>query len=136
MAIVTYKIEEVPCIVPTVGYISPVPYTTLEDPNINVDAQINNHSTETVVELLLNGVSKGFMNYNSNTHIASLPIVLLEGSNAITVIVTNNCGTNQATFTLTYKVPEAPCIDPTLVPNGDLNLTTQDETITVQAGVT
>lgn len=136
IAIVTYKVENVPCIIPTVGYISPVPYSTVTDPNIIVDAQINNHSPETVVEMLLNGVSKGFMAYNPGTSIASLPATLNEGLNAITVIVTNNCGTNQATFTLNYVAPEAPCVDPVVTPIGTTSQVTQSDKASVSAGVT
>ena len=135
MAIVIYKPANEPCIIPTVGYISPVPYSTVNDPNVNIDAQINNHSQGTVVELLLNGVSKGFMAYNQNTSIASLPVILAEGSNAITVIVTNDCGTNQATFTINYVAPEAPCYDPSFQTTEALNQSTQATTISLSAGV-
>ncbi|MBD3636261.1 MAG: hypothetical protein HUJ25_02875 [Crocinitomicaceae bacterium] len=135
MAIVTYKIEDEPCVIPTVGYISPTPYSTIEQSNVTIDAQINNHSPETTVELVLNGASQGYMTYNQNTSIASKAITLAEGSNAITVIVNNNCGRNQATFTLNYVLPETPCVDPTVVPIGQLTMTTQDQVITLQSGV-
>ncbi|MEO9533809.1 MAG: hypothetical protein ABJG68_02340 [Crocinitomicaceae bacterium] len=135
MAIVTYKKDEVPCIIPTVGYIHPVPYSTVNDPNVTIDAQINNHSVGTTVELLVNGTSQGYMTYNAGTSIASKATTLLDGSNAITVIVTNNCGTNQATFTLNYVAPEAPCVDPTVTVNGSTNVTTQEEQISISSGV-
>jgi hypothetical protein len=136
MAIVTYQKDEVPCIIPTVGYISPVPYSTVTDPNVTIDAQINNYSQGTTVEMIVNGASQGFMAYNSGTSIASLATTLNEGSNAIKVIVTNDCGTNQATFTLNYIAPEAPCVDPELTALSNLSNVTQSNTISVQAGVT
>ncbi|MEX1002135.1 MAG: hypothetical protein WDZ35_08470 [Crocinitomicaceae bacterium] len=136
MTIITYQPSNEPCVTPTVGYISPVPYSTVNDPNIIVDAQINNHTNGSLVEMLLNGTSVGFMNYNSTTSIASLATVLEEGSNAITVIATNNCGSNQATFTLTYEPAEAPCEDPELSANGQTTFTTQDASVNLQTGVT
>ena len=135
MAIVTYKKDDAPCIIPTVGYIHPVPYSTVNNPNVTIDAQINNHTVGTTVELLVNGISQGYMLYNAGTSIAAKATTLVEGSNAIQVIVTNNCGTNQATFTLNYVAPEAPCIDPTLSANGNTTITTQDDQVSVNAGV-
>jgi len=135
MAIVTYKKTNEPCIIPTVGYIHPVPYSTVNEAAATIDAQINNFSAGTTVELLLNGVSQGFMAYNAGTSIASKDVTLSEGSNAVNVVVTNNCGTNQATFTLNYVAPEAPCEDPVLSAVGPINSTTQAETITFNANV-
>ncbi len=129
LAIINLEVTGVPCIIPTVGYISPVPYSTVTDPNVTIDAQINNHSVGTTVELKLNGISQGFMTYNAGTSIASKPIVLAEGSNAVTVIVTNDCGTNQATFTLNYVAPDAPCADPVLTPVGLSTFTTLESVI-------
>ncbi|MCB9223882.1 MAG: hypothetical protein H6582_06860 [Crocinitomicaceae bacterium] len=136
MAIVTYKVDVVNCIIPTVGYISPVPYSTVNSPAVTIDAQINNWSTGTSVELFVNGVSQGLMAYNSGTSIASKATTLQEGSNAIKVQVTNDCGRNHATFTLNYVAPEAPCLDPILTPNSPVAQTTQSNTASVQAGVT
>ncbi|UKN00165.1 hypothetical protein K6119_10510 [Paracrocinitomix mangrovi] len=136
LAIVTYKVETTPCIIPTVGYISPVPYSTVNDPNVNIEAQINNYSNGTTVELILNGVSQGYMAFNQNTSLATLPAVLSEGSNSVKIVVTNSCGTNHATFTLNYVAPEAPCIDPTLTAIGGTSITTQEDKITLQVGVT
>ncbi len=135
MAIVTYKKAEVPCIIPTVGYIHPVPYSTVNDPNVLIDAQINNYTPGTTIQLVLNGVGQGLMSYNTGTSIAAKAAVLVEGSNAVTVIVTNDCGTNQATFTLNYVAPEAPCVDPMLTPTSMANTTTQSETASVVSGV-
>jgi len=133
LTVINYELDDEPCVIPTVGYISPVPYSTVEDPNVTIDAQINNHIPGTTVELLLNGASKGFMTYNPETSIASKGIVLLEGSNAITVIVTNECGTNRATFTLNYEAPDAPCYDPTLTAVGSTSITTEAETLNISA---
>lgn len=129
LAVINYVVNENPCVIPTVGYISPVPYSTVDEPNVTIDAQINNHSAETIVELKLNGVSKGYMSYNPATSIASKGVTLLEGSNAITVIVTNDCGTNQATFTLNYDAPDAPCYEPSLTAAGPSIITTEEELI-------
>ncbi len=135
LAIVTLEIPNEPCIIPTVGYISPVPYSTVNDPNVNIDAQINNYSPGTTIELKINGISLGYMSFNTSTSIASKDGVLNEGSNAVQVIVTNDCGTNHATFTLNYEVPEAPCEDPLVTALDNSSITTQETTITVQAGV-
>ena len=129
LAIINLEVTDAPCIIPTVGYISPVPYSTVTDPNVTIDAQINNHSVGTTVELKLNGVSQGFMTYNAGTSIASKAIVLLEGSNAVTVVATNACGTNQATFTLNYVAPDAPCADPLLTAIGTTTFTTLESLI-------
>ncbi|MFT5820732.1 MAG: hypothetical protein ACI8ZM_001979 [Crocinitomix sp.] len=133
LAVINYEKDDVPCLIPTVGYISPVPYSTVEEPNVTIDAQINNHSPGTTVELRLNGVSQGYMVYNGETSIASKAITLLEGSNAVNVIVTNECGTNQATFTLIYEAPDAPCYDPTLTAAGETSFTTLAEVVSVVA---
>lgn len=135
MAIVTYQKDEVPCLIPTVGYIHPVPYSTVNDPNVTIDAQINNHSPETVVELFVNGASQGIMTYNASTSIASKATILVPGSNSVKVIVTNLCGQNQATFTLNYAEPTAPCVDPVFTAFSTTTFTTQNGTSTVQAGV-
>lgn len=131
LVVINYEADDEPCIIPTVGYISPVPYSTVDNPNVTIDAQINNHSPGTTVELKLDGVSKGYMTYNAATSIASKPLTLNEGSNAITVVVTNECGTNQATFTLNYEAPDAPCPKPTLVAGGSTSFTTLEETVTL-----
>ena len=136
MAIVALKEVDEPCVIPTVGYISPVPYSTVEEAIQNIDAQINNWSSETVVELQLNGVSQGYMTYNSSSSIASKGVTLNEGSNAIKVIVTNNCGTNHATFTLNYKKPDAPCNDPVLTAISPSSSGTYEESTTITASAT
>mgnify|MGYP000232902288 CR=1 FL=1 len=136
LAVINFEKDDEPCIIPTVGYISPVPYSTVEEPNVTIDAQINNHSPGTTVELRLNGVSQGYMTYNGETSIASKAITLLEGSNAVNVIVTNECGTNQATFTLIYEAPDAPCYDPTLTATGETSFSTLDEVVSVVATAT
>lgn len=136
LALVTLKLANVPCLIPTVGYISPVPYSTVTNPAINVDAQINNHSVGTTIELKVNGVSQGYMTFNSGTSIASKSTTLAAGSNSIQVIATNECGTNLATFTLTYQVPNAPCVNPTVTAIGSTSLVTQATTISVSAGTT
>lgn len=133
LAVINYELDDEPCIIPTVGYISPVPYSTVDDPNVIIDAQINNHSPGTTVELKLNGVSKGYMVYNAETSIATKGVTLLEGSNAVNVIVTNECGTNQATFTLNYDAPDAPCYDPTLTAMGTTSITTLEESVSLTA---
>lgn len=133
MAIVTYKKANEPCIIPTVGYIHPVPYSTVNEAAVTIDAQINNFTPGTTVQLLLNGVNQGFMTYNNGTSVASKAATLSEGSNAITVVVTNDCGTNQATFTLNYVAPEAPCNDPVLTAVGPINSTTQAESAAMSA---
>ncbi|MFT4601504.1 MAG: hypothetical protein ACI857_001684, partial [Arenicella sp.] len=135
MAIVTYKKDETPCVIPTVGYIHPVPYSTVDNPAVTIDAQINNYSPGTTVQLVLNGVGQGLMTYNAGTSIASKAAVLIEGSNAVTVIVANNCGTNQATFTLNYVAPEAPCVDPTVTATTLAPAITQAESVSVIAAV-
>ena len=133
LAVINYELDDEPCVIPTVGYISPVPYSTVEDPNVTIDAQINNHIPGTTVELKLNGVSKGYMTYNAETSIASKAATLLEGSNAVTVIVTNECGTNRATFTLNYDAPDAPCYDPTLSAVGSTAIVTEATSINLSA---
>lgn len=134
LAIINYEYNDVPCVIPTVGYIYPVPYSTVENPAVTIDAQINNHDIGTTVELKLNGVSQGYMTYNAGTSIASKAIILSEGSNAVTVIVTNACGTNQATFTLNYIAPDAPCADPILTPSGATTFTTLESVISLTLG--
>jgi hypothetical protein len=136
LALITYTEPVIPCIIPTVGYISPVPYSTVTAANVNIDAQINNYSTGTTVELKVNGVSQGYMTYNAGTSIASKATILAEGSNAVQVVVTNNCGTNLATFTLFYQVPNPPCNDPTVYSSGPTSITTQDNVISLSAGAT
>lgn len=131
LAIINYEKTDAPCIIPTVGYISPVPYSTVTDPAVTIDAQINNHSVGTTVELKLNGLSQGFMTYNAGTSIASKPIVLVEGSNAITVVVTNACGTNLSTFTLNYVAPDVPCASPVLTASGPTAYTTLDGVVSL-----
>ena len=134
MAIVNLKEDNAPCIIPTVGYISPVPYSTVSEATQIVDAQINNWSTGTTVEMLLNGVSVGYMTYNAATSLASKTIELTEGSNAVKVIVTNNCGTNFATFTLNYKKPSAPCSEPLLNAISVLSSETYESSAALLAG--
>ncbi|MBL7898815.1 MAG: hypothetical protein JNJ99_09795, partial [Crocinitomicaceae bacterium] len=136
LALVTYDEPAIPCIIPTVGYISPVPYSTVTNPAVTIDAQINNFTAGTTVELKLNGVSQGYMTYNAGTSIATKAATLIEGSNAITVIVTNNCGTNMATFTLNYQVPNAPCTNPTVTAIGSVSQTTLATTASVTANTT
>ena len=135
-AIVNLELAEEPCLIPTVGYISPVPYSTVVNPNVTIDAQINNHTPGTIVELKLNGLSQGYMTYNAGTSIASKAITLAAGSNAITVIVTNDCGTNQATFTLNYDAPGAPCDPPALTATGATSFTTLESVISLTVNST
>lgn len=133
LAIINYEEDTEPCIIPTIGYVSPVPFSIVDEAGVTIDAQINNYSAGTTIELQLNGVSKGFMSYNSGTSIASLPLTLVEGSNSIRIIVTNPCGTNQSTFTLNYVPEEAPCVAPSLSASGELIFTTDSETTLITA---
>lgn len=131
VAVINFDQDDEPCIIPTVGYISPVPYSTVSDPNVTIDAQINNYAPGTTIELKLNEISQGYMTYDAGTSVASKEITLLAGSNAVNVVVTNPCGTNKATFTLIYKAPDAPCFDPVLTASSLSTFTTLDEVITL-----
>lgn len=135
MAIVTYTKEDQPCIIPTIGYISPVPYSTVTEAAQTIDAQINNWSAGTTVELQLNGASVGYMTYNSSTSLASKAVTLNEGLNALNVIVTNDCGTNNSYFTLNYQPEEDPCNEPVATAISSTAYTTLDSTATIEAVV-
>ena len=133
VTVINYIPNTEPCIIPTIGYVSPVPFSTVEEASINIDAQINNYSTGTTIELLLNGVSNGYMSFNPSTSIASKGVTLNEGSNAVTVIVTNDCGTNRSNFTLNYVLPETPCSAPEVTAISPLVFTTDAETTNINA---
>ena len=126
LAIVNLEVAE-PCTAPTVGYIAPQPNSTVTDENVIIEAQINNYIPGTVVELFHNGVSVGNMNYNAMTSVAVKPLVMLSGSNAFVVKVSNSCGNNQSAFILILKPANIPCDEPVISTSQIISSPTDDE---------
>ena len=89
-----------------------------------------------LISLLLTGfMASTFAQTIVGTDPENKNVVLEVGSNAITVIVTNNCGTNKSNFTLNYVLPETPCSAPELTAGSPLTLLTEEETVIINAVV-
>ncbi|HIP36704.1 MAG TPA: hypothetical protein EYG85_07600, partial [Crocinitomix sp.] len=111
---VIFKRVDNPCVTPTIGYVSPQPNSTLNNSNVTIEAQINNHIPGTIVQLYRDNILLGVMSYNSTTSIASKSITLIEGNNSFKIKVSNECGNNQSTFNLIYNKGEVPCHKPSI----------------------
>jgi len=115
--VIEYNQINNPCTAPTVGYVAPVPNSTVTAANHDIEAQINNYIAGTSVELTLNGVLQGAMTFNTTTQIAKRNVTLNPGTNSLEIKVSNNCGTNRSTFILIYNAPTPPCVSPVVIMN-------------------
>jgi hypothetical protein len=121
---IIYINNNTPCNPPSIGNISPVNNTTALNKTIKVSALINGFTDGTSINLYKNNILQGNMSYNTSTHKASKTIDLAVGENALKIVVSNACGTNEKTINITYNRNELPCTPPSITSVSPINNTT------------
>ena len=90
--------------------------TTTNVSNLNLLANVSNISNSQAIQVKLNGANVPFSFINNQINSA---LSLLQGSNQISIQVTNACGTDNENIQITYTQCQAPQITTTaVVPNG------------------
>jgi hypothetical protein len=90
--------------------------TTTNVSNLNLLANVSNISNSQAIQVKLNGANVPFSFINNQINSA---LSLLQGSNQISIQVTNACGTDNENIQITYTQCQAPQITTTAaVPNG------------------
>lgn len=97
----------VPCSSPVITMVAPATTSeTVVAASYTVSANILN-ATQNQISFKHNGANKAF-NYNATTHQLTATITLTDGSNSFEISAGNNCGTENANFTVTYNRPLQP----------------------------
>jgi len=119
------------CKAPIVNLILPTDRSTENSMQL-VKASLQNVTSSSQIQLIVNGVAISGGTFNPSTNIFQANVKLQNGSNTIKIVATNDCGTSQATTTISFTPCEevkANFIEPTV------NSTTSG-TILVKASVT
>lgn len=104
------------------------PFTT-EQPNYTVLATVLNVANQSGVNVNVNGANVTNFTFNPANSTVTLPLVLIEGANVITITGTNTAGTDSEPQTIIYRkpVPAQPpvvsFIDPSVNPTTVFNQT-------------
>ncbi len=135
---VIYKEPEPDCDDPEINFTAPsTSGIQVNQDFYNLSAIISNVTGQNGVELFVNGIQIGNFMYNPASNQMVRRIDLMEGSNVIEIIATNNCGEADETIIINYIEPEAPCFPPEIAainPNS-LNSNTENENIQFSAGI-
>ena len=121
------------CIPPTVSIASPKNGILYKNPTINLDAIIRNITDKSQVSVTFNGRNTTF-NYSKSQGKITGSLRLIEGTNVLSIRVTNDCGVDTKTVTFNY---EEPCLLPVVTissPRNNSNVTTP--TINFRGAVT
>ncbi|MEN8957715.1 MAG: Ig-like domain-containing protein [Flavobacteriales bacterium] len=122
---------EYKCIAPTVTISNPENGKKYESQNAvaNFTAKTTNISELSQVQVLLNGTVIT-PNFNKKNEVISGKVTLREGSNSLSITVTNDCGTQTKVVNFVY---EKPCLLPVVsitAPRTNQNVTTSSITLT------
>ena len=126
-----FKNIEYKCIAPTVIITTPENGKKYESQTAlaNYSAKTTNVTELSQIQVLLNGVVTT-PTFNKSNGVISGRYTMREGSNSLTMTVTNDCGTQTKAVTFVY---EKPCLLPVVTisaPRNNQNITTSSVTIT------
>ncbi len=105
------------CVAPVLTLLQPsASGTTTSSPNLNLMANVSNISNSQAIQVKLNGANVPFLFINNQINSA---LNLIQGSNQISIQVTNACGTDNENIQINYTQCQAPQITTTAaIPNG------------------
>jgi hypothetical protein len=120
-----------PCLNPQINIIAPNTIST-QNNTTTVQASITNITAANQVQLLVNGIAvQGTYNAVKNIYTSNVP--LQTGSNLISIVATNNCGSDSERIGIRYTEP---CDPPTISIFSPLDRTsTRNSTIRLSATV-
>ena len=127
--VVTYR---KPCDLPVIGLINPMS-SPLQSatPSLFLQASIQNISSESQVNVMINGESHNSGNFNSRTNTYQSNVQLQLGKNIFVITATNDCGTTTETLLENYT----PCLDPIIMFNVPKISVTQNSSAVIKATV-
>jgi hypothetical protein len=94
---------DAPCPEPMVSMVSNSSLTN--DSIFQLQAAIQNITSANQISTVLNNVTQNGGAYTASNHVFQNTVVLNEGVNTIVVTATNDCGTDNKTFVITYRKP-------------------------------
>ena len=135
---VIYNEPEPDCDEPEINFTSPANSgVEVNEDFYNLSALLSNVSGQNGIELYVNGIKINSFMYNPASNQLVRRIDLMEGSNVIEIIATNDCGEADETIIINYIEPEAPCFPPEITPinPGMIDSETENENIQFSAGI-
>ncbi len=130
----TAKITKRACLGPQIAMVQPAgPVMTVQSGTLAFSAKVFNISNASQLKLFVNGMTVLGGSYNAGTKMFTHSINLKEGANAIKLVATNDCSSQEVTYTVTYT----PCVAPVITMLAPTAPTTSEVgTYEVQAIVT
>jgi len=122
------------CTAPIITITSPAANTTLNNVGLRLRATAVNVTNRNNIKIIFNGVEQTNFTFNATNGQLELNTQLLNGTNAITIIASNDCGSDVESFSYNYEDCQAPIINlqnnlnntsvtsPLVVTNSNLNL--------------
>lgn len=108
--VVTYKPKDTPCLLPVISPISPATQTlSTENSAISIQVGVANIASSNQIVFTVNNQTKSFY-YDAAQNMLSTEANLNIGTNTITIVATNACGSS----TYTYSVTRIACSAPNL----------------------
>ena len=136
---VIYNEPEPDCDEPAINYTAPANSgVEVNEDFFTINAIVSNVSSQSDISLLVNGVQVNSFMFNPASNQLVRKVDLMEGSNVVEIIATNDCGEVDETILINYIIPEAPCFPPEVSPinPAGFSLETEDASIAFKAAVT
>ncbi|MEN9699478.1 MAG: hypothetical protein RLZZ301_676 [Bacteroidota bacterium] len=111
------------CNAPQITISQPLANAVLTNSAQRIRASITNISTQTGIKVLLNGIETSAFSFNPLSHLLELNTTLVAGLNTLTIMATNDCGSDVETISFTYDN----CVAPTVVISSPATTTTNSQ---------
>lgn len=130
----TVLVEYTPCNVPVVSFIDPAGGSvSVNASTYQLKAKVDHVNNIAQIQVKINGVTRTGGNFNASTQILTQTISLVEGTNTVEIVATNECSNAKATATINRRACPGPQIS--MVQPAGQTLTVQAPTFAFSARV-
>ena len=121
-----------PCVGPQITMVAPASQSTSVQSNMFVfKTVVSNVTSANQIKLFLNGISMLGGTYNAGTKVFQKSLTLSSGANQIKIVATNDCSTQDLSYTVNYT----PCIAPVVAFSPAPSGTTENSVLQISARV-
>lgn len=128
------------CNSPIITINQPIMNSIVNSPQVLLKAKVENVSVKQDIHLLLNNINVPVFNFNNTLKTVDAALILVPGTNTITISSSNPCGSDIETVVIQYNDCKAPNVDITnltnqTVTNGAFNLTANIQNMPTTEGL-
>jgi len=128
------------CNSPIITINQPIMNSVVNSPQVTLKAKVENVPAKQDIHLLLNNINVPVFNFNNTSKIVDASLILIPGTNTITISSSNSCGSDIETVVVQYDDCKAPNVDITnltnqTVTNSAFNLTANIQNMPTSDGL-